>query len=131
MRVFLRAVLLSICLTSSVRAALTADNLLLVVNKNVPDSQRLAEYYAQRRHVPDGRILALDLTNADDLDADSFDEKMVVPIREFLTANKLTNQVTCVVTFYGVPLRIPARANSVELREELVSLRKQLRAASV
>src|SRR5581483_7772725 len=52
------------------------------------------------------------------------------PVRDFLVANLLREQVKCIVTFYGVPLRIPVRANSPELRAELVSIRKQLAAAT-
>jgi uncharacterized protein (TIGR03790 family) len=42
-----------------------------------------------------------------------------------IAENKLQGQVTCIVNFYGVPLRIPGRTNDAALREELVSLRKQ------
>src|SRR3954468_4503318 len=99
------------CLVTSVRAALTADNLLLVVNKNVPDSQKLAEYYAQQRHVPDGRTVSLDLPTGDNISVADCDAKAVAPIRQFITDNKLQSQVTCIVNFYGVPLRIPGRTN--------------------
>jgi uncharacterized protein (TIGR03790 family) len=131
MRSFRRtlAILFFLLIATSVRAGLTADNLLLIVNKNAPDGQKLAEYYAQQRQVPDGRIVVLDLPTGDEIDADSFDEKIVVPIRQFLTDNHLQKQVTCLVTFYGVPLRIPARVNSSDLRAEIVSLRKQEREA--
>jgi uncharacterized protein (TIGR03790 family) len=56
---------------------------------------------------------------------------MIVPIRQFITSNHLNRTVTCIVTFYGVPLRIPSRANSIDLRAELVTIRKQIRAATV
>jgi uncharacterized protein (TIGR03790 family) len=70
------------------------------------DGRKLAEYYAEQRHVPDGRILELDLPSVDEIPADLFDERMVGAIRAFLLSNHLEKQVTCIVTFYGVPLRI-------------------------
>ena len=114
MRSFRRtlAILFFLLIATPVRAGLTADNLLLIVNKNAPDGQKLAEYYAQQRQVPDGRIVVLDLPTGDEIDVDTFDEKIVVPVRQFLTDNHLQKQVTCLVTFYGVPLRIPTRVNS-------------------
>ena len=130
MKFLLRTLIIACLFSTSVPAALTADNLLLVVNKNVPDGQKLAEYYAQQRHVPAGRIVSLDLPTGDEMSIDDFDEKMVAPLRDFLTANQLRGQVTCVVNFYGVPLRIPSRQNTAELRAELVSLRKQLTQAT-
>src|SRR5215212_7924736 len=109
---------LLICSTSS-RAALTADNLLLITNKNVPDSRKLADHYAKARNVPDGRIVELDLPVGDEIPVDAYDEKMVGPIREFILSNHLEKQIGCLVTFYGVPLRIPNRANTPELKEEI------------
>lgn len=128
-RKLLRAmILLSVAFVSSAaRAALTADNLLLIVNKNVPNSRMLAEHYSEQRHVPAGRIVELDLPTGDEISADAFDQSMVAPIRQFILSNHLEKQITCLVTFYGVPLRIPARANTPELRAELVSLRRQER----
>ncbi len=126
MRIVFRA-LIAICLCSTVaRAELTPDNLLLIVNKNVPDGQKLAEHYADVRHLPAGRIVALDLPTGDEITVDAFDEKMVAPIRQFITDHHLEDQVTCLVNFYGVPLRIPSRAKDAPLRMELVSLRKQI-----
>src|SRR5689334_12975336 len=127
MQTFMRSLVITLLLIcpTPLCAALTPDNLLLVVNKNVPDSQKLAEYYAQQRHVPDGRIVSLDLPTGDNISVEEFDQKMVAPIRQFISENKLQSQVTCIVNFYGVPLRIPGRTNDLDLREELVSLRKQ------
>jgi hypothetical protein len=45
-------------------AALSADELVLIVNKNVPAGIKTAEYYAKARLVPDGRIIQLDLPAA-------------------------------------------------------------------
>src|SRR4051812_31656282 len=115
--------LLFLCIP--LHAALTADNLLLVVNKNIPDSQKLAEHYAEARQVPAGRIVALDLPAGDEISVEAFDEKMVAPIRQFIEDNALQAKITCIVNLYGVPLRIPNRTNDVALREELVSIRKQ------
>ncbi len=80
-------------------AELTADNLLLVVNKNVPAGVELAEYYADARKVPDGRILALDLPDGDDMKADAYDRNVAEAIRQHLEAQGLEEQVTCIVTF--------------------------------
>jgi uncharacterized protein (TIGR03790 family) len=129
MRILLCAALCSV-FSNAALAALTPDNLLLITNKNVPDSRKLADHYAQARNVPEGRIVELDLSTADDIAVDEYDEKMVAPIREFILSNRLEKKVGCLVTFYGVPLRIPNRANTPELKEEIVSLRKQLNQAT-
>src|SRR4051812_4568095 len=126
MRLLLRALLFAapLLVCSAAFAALTADNLLLITNKNVPDSRKLADHYAEARHVPAGRIVELDLPTGDEIPVDVYDEKMVAPIRDFILSNHLEKQIGCLVTFYGVPLRIPNRANTPELKEEIVSVRR-------
>lgn len=91
---------------------LAARNLLLIVNKNDPAGGRLAAFYARQRNVPDGRILALDLPAADEVAFDDYERKVVPAVRTFLTDHMLADEVTCLVTFYGVPLRVGPRSNT-------------------
>jgi uncharacterized protein (TIGR03790 family) len=117
-------IFLSICLP--IRAALTANDLLLVVNKNQPKGQELAEYYAQQRHVPDGRVVALDLPITDDVSFNDYETKIVAPLREAIEARHLRNDVKCIVTFYGVPLRVAQRINTRQDEDELRILHDDL-----
>ena len=87
-------------------ADLTADNLVLIVNRNEPAGRELADHYAQARGVPDGRIVELDLPTGDRLPRDLWDGQVVAPVRDFLTRNGLKQTVRCAVTFYGVPLAV-------------------------
>ena len=57
--------------------ALTPDQLLLIVNKNTPAGVELAAFYAKARNVPDGRILALDLPEKDEVSFDEYETKVV------------------------------------------------------
>jgi uncharacterized protein (TIGR03790 family) len=91
---------------------LSADDLLLVVNKNVPEGRKLAEFYAAQRKVPDGRIVELDLPAGDEISFDGYEKDVFGAVRSFLAKGGLGTKVTCVVTFYGVPLRVAARANT-------------------
>lgn len=135
-------------LASWAQADLSPDNLLLLVNQNVPQSRRLAEFYAKARLVPDGRILELPLPTGDEISFGSYEEEVIPAVRDFLKQNHLEQKVTCIVTFYGVPLRIsahkltPAETEEVkELREEqgklaehvkqvVVNLERELRSAN-
>jgi uncharacterized protein (TIGR03790 family) len=91
--------------------ALGPENLLLVVNKNVPEGRTLAEFYASKRGVPAGRIVELDLpAGAEEIAADQYDSAVVPVVRAFLRDKALGAQVTCLVTFYGVPLKVAGRA---------------------
>ncbi len=113
-----RWVLVAICLllagagTRSARADLRADELVLIVNRNEPAGVELAKFYARVRHVPDGRILSLDLPTTDDLPAHQYAREVVPAVRAFLHDRGLERQVRCLVPFYGVPLRIAGRQNT-------------------
>lgn len=99
-------------------AELTAEHLLLVVNKRIPEGRQLAEFYAAQRGVPNGRIVELDIPADDTLPRDQFEPGVVQPIRAFLNDNALAGQVRCIVTFYGVPLKVgPAMLTADEALE--------------
>ena len=111
---------------SAAQGELTADQLVLIVNKNVPDSAQLAEYYAKTRDVPSGRILSLDLPTGDEITFEQYEQSVVPEVRKFLESNELAEKVRCAVTFYGVPLRIRGRAMSPDDQSELNLLRSSI-----
>ena len=63
--------------------ALGPDQIALVVNSKVPAGVKLAEFYAQQRHIPAGRIIALDLPDADDIAYDDYNLQVVPAVRNF------------------------------------------------
>src|SRR5687768_13038886 len=104
-----RAVVFVVLAVSLRAAALGPDNLLLVTNKNVPEGRALAEFYAAKRHVAADRIVELDLPPGEEISADAYDGVVVPAVRAALDRGGLGGRVTCLVTFYGLPLRIAAR----------------------
>ena len=88
---------------------LTADGLLLVVNGRVPESRRVAEYYAEKRGVPDGRILEIDVEPKDEIARDAYERDVAAAVRKWLADNDPGGTVRCVVPCYGVPLRVGSR----------------------
>src|SRR5687768_3519172 len=53
--------LLCLAALAPAASALEPDEILLLVNKNIPESRLLAQFYANARRIPEGRILALPL----------------------------------------------------------------------
>jgi uncharacterized protein (TIGR03790 family) len=123
--------LIFVCLAAPARAAgLAPDNLLLLVNKNVPEGQGLAEHYSRARHIPAGRILALDLPNGDELSFEQYESNVVPAIRDFIRQQRIQAKVNCLVTFYGVPLKIQARPKTASNQKELAELNQLLSASA-
>jgi uncharacterized protein (TIGR03790 family) len=127
MRPFAAIIVLACALSAR---ALEPDNLLLITNKNNPQSRKLAEFYAASRKVPDHRILELDLPDAEEVPFDVYESQVIPAVREFLASSDLQNKVTCLVTFYGVPLRIGNRVNTPTDLAEVAALKQDLPTAT-
>ncbi|HTL27708.1 MAG TPA: TIGR03790 family protein, partial [Tepidisphaeraceae bacterium] len=111
--------------------ALQPDELALIVNKNVPDGRALAETYAKARNLPGGRIIELDLPPGDDISVEQYETGVVPAVREFLASHELAHKVRCLVTFYGIPLRIAQRENTPAEKAEIESLREEIQTTIV
>src|SRR5882762_879690 len=86
--------------------ALQSDEILLLVNKNVPESLGLAHFYTNARRLPDGRILSLPLPIGEEISFTNYETQVVPQLRQFLKDNNLDKKITCIVPFFGIPLRI-------------------------
>jgi len=121
---FASAIILGACLpaggTAWAAEPLNADQLLLVYNQRDPESTGLAEYYAKARHVPPAHLCPLAIeSTADEISRADFERLIRDPIRAYLTKRGLRDQVRCLVTFYGLPIRVgpaPARPDAGPLR---------------
>ncbi len=86
--------------------AQTGANILLVVNRQSPDSKAIGDYYAKRRAVPPSNICIIDTAPLETIDRTAYDKTIVPPIRECLQSRKLVESILYIVTTLGVPLRI-------------------------
>jgi uncharacterized protein (TIGR03790 family) len=107
---------------------LAPENLVLITNKNVPESRVLAEYYAKRRGVPAGRILELNVPAVETIALTDYEAVVVPAVRAFLAKPEQAGKVTCLVTFYGVPLKIGPRVLSPADVEEIQKLEAGVKA---
>ncbi len=105
--------------------ALQPDQILLIVNRNVPAGKSLAQFYARQRHVPIKQLVELDLPPTEQMTFEQYERQVVPPVRQFLLDNHLRDKVTCLLTFYGVPIRVAARVASPADESELRALRMQ------
>ena len=132
----------------SSRAANPGHEVIIVYNTRVPESKGVADYYAERRHVPTNQIWGFPLSTNDDISRAEFRDALQKPLAETLRKQKLwqiaptivhatTNhpgkvewkpvesKIRYAVLCYGVPLRIDKDPNFKE--EGLESLRPEMR----
>lgn len=121
--------LLCIALRPGQVLALSPDQIALVANSSQPQSLELAQFYAQARGIPAERIITIDVPFGEEIPFDRYERQVASPVRKFLRENNLQKQVKCLVTFYGVPIRIADRiftASDNFEREQVLAQLKQI-----
>lgn len=112
--------------------ALEPDEIALVVNSRVPESRALAELYTKERHIPDGRIIEISLdpgstiSPAEEMPFDAYEGSVAAPVRSFLEGHDLKDRVRCLVTFWGMPIRIGRKAQTEAGKRESEAIGKEL-----
>lgn len=106
--------------------ALTAEQVVVVVNKNAWYSYKLAKYYMKKRNIPPSNLVQLKAPREEDCSREDYEKDIASPIRAFLEKNDPEgDKFRCLVIMYGIPLRVhPPKLNSEE-RKELSKLKKQ------
>src|SRR2546423_1363660 len=84
--------------------ALGPADVFVVVNRNVPESQDVADHYCRRRGVPRENVPRLDLPADEDISRLDYNRRLVAPLRAALAERR--DRVKVLLTVYGVPLRV-------------------------
>lgn len=105
--------------------ALDPAEVIVITNKNVPDSRSIADDYLKARGVPAGNVIELDLPKEEDISRKDYDEKLAAPLRAALKERKDT--VKCLLCIYGVPLRVGGDAPSDEEKAQLKELEPKIK----
>jgi uncharacterized protein (TIGR03790 family) len=105
-------------------AALEPNEILIIVNKDIPASVELGEYYCLKRNVPKENILALPLgkTIANSMSRDNYNNNLAEPVRKRLEDRVLGEPIKCLLTTYGVPYKVGPRGVLKEKQEQLKQL---------
>lgn len=112
--------------------ALSPNEIILIVNRNVPESAEVAAHYRRLRHVPAENVVTLDLPTTEDISRRDYNSRLIAPLRAALKTRK--DQIKVLLCIYGVPLRVggiePKEADRIEiakLDEQLKSAREQVK----
>ncbi|HPD29430.1 MAG TPA: TIGR03790 family protein [Phycisphaerae bacterium] len=107
---------------------LTAGELLLVYNDADVSSRTLAKHYAELRDVPRDQLCPLVIMRVGEEIAPADFERLIrEPVRRYLEEHGLRDKVRCLVTFYGLPIRVGRQTPSVAQQQLLVKWRPRLK----
>ena len=106
--------------------ALEPAEILIIANSDIKESVQLAEYYCQKRGVPTANILALHLgTNLNDnIKRNDYEKLLAAPIRYKLFSGELTGKIKCLLTTYGVPIKVGKRGQLTGQQKRLQQLQQ-------
>ena len=78
----------------------------VIANTRIPESLQLARYYMQQRKIPDTHLILVDASTEETCSRKHYNQAIRSPVLQQI--NKLADreQIRCLVTMYGVPLRI-------------------------
>jgi uncharacterized protein (TIGR03790 family) len=107
-------------------AAIPADQVAILYNSADPDSKILAESYAKARAIPAANIIALPLSQAEEISRDEFTTSLLTPLcatfdkQQWWTMGKAddgtvlatSSRIKVLVTMRGVPLKIARKAGT-------------------
>ncbi len=100
------AALLSAPATSSF--GLEPSEIALVAARGNRESVGLAKYYCRQRGVPESQIIEIDISPDETLDRDKWRFAVRPEIQKWLKKNDPDQKVRCLVTTWGIPLKISA-----------------------
>ena len=107
--------------------ALTPDQVVVVANKMAWHSVDLAKYYMKVRDIPSDNLIQLKATSDEICSREDYDKDVASPVKAFLEKNDPAgHRFHCLVTMYGVPLRVLAPKLTSKEQEELLGLQIQL-----
>jgi len=112
--VLLPLVLFNLVTVNPAVSTLVARDLVVVFNRNFPESQAVAEYYAEKRQVPADHLVGVSVTTSEDISRQDFEQKLVPAVRDKVEKLKAQGQTPAILLVYGIPLRVGAVAPTPE-----------------
>jgi len=118
-----------IALTCCGRAlALEPDEILIIANADIPESGRTARYYSDTRDVPKRNILELSLGAElrNSISREDYESLLAGPIRRKFFTDRLLGKIKCLLTIYGVPIKVGGRGLLTGQEDKLRELESQV-----
>jgi len=106
--------------------ALTPDQVAVIVNSRSEESKAIAAHYIRVRQIPADHVLTIDTDPGETIAEAKYRNQVAEPIRRALIAAKLEHTIACLVTTFGVPLRIESVAPDATVQPEIDLIRERI-----
>ena len=125
--------LLFVCFSATTLAsaapgfALEPKQVVVIANQDASGSVKLARYYMEKRDIPQKHLLQLRIADQESCSREDYERDVVPRVREFLKKTDPLGNIRCLVTVYGIPLKILPPEMSKKEKDLLEGLRKKHR----
>jgi len=110
----------------TISQALTPEQVVVVANKKAMSSCKLAKYYMEKRHIPASNLIRLKAPTGEHCSRDDYEKYIANPVRAYLDENDPEGlKFRCLVTMYGLPLRVYPPELTPEERKQLKEFQKK------
>ena len=96
-------------LVATQATAQTAQNVLVIINEQSPESREIGEYYLKKRQIPPVNVVRLQLPLTDDIDRPTYQSRIENPVIVWFNNHAAWDRILYIVVTKGVPLRFPAQ----------------------
>jgi uncharacterized protein (TIGR03790 family) len=127
-RTFIPSLLSTIVFTLSVTSwALTPEQVVVVANSKALHSVDLAKYYMKKRMVPSDNLIEVKAPTAEHCSREDYQKYIASPVKAFLEKKDPEgDKFRCLVTMYGIPLRVHSPQLTADEREQLSTLQNNV-----
>lgn len=113
-------------LRSGTAWCLEPQDVLVVANKAARNSVSLAKYYMQKRGIPEENLVTVWVTGSgESCTRKEYEKRIAAPVRKHLQEFPSAKWPRCLVTMFGVPLKVNAPELTRAERKTLDELRKK------
>jgi len=124
--------ILALLVPSERTLALEPQEILIIANGHIAESVEIARYYCQAREVPKANILSLPLGPklSETISRRDYERLLVEPIREEFDTRQLIGKIKCLLTVYGVPIKVGPRGaltEQADARQKLQAVAEQVK----
>ncbi len=106
--------------------ALTAEETVVIANSKADHSVSLAKYYMHKRGIPKENLITIATTWEEQCSRTEYSKKIQKPVALAVQKLRQTKPIRCLVTLFGVPLKIDAPELSKQEGEELALLEEKI-----
>ena len=103
--------------------ALEPHEIVVIANKKVADSVALAQFYIKKRDIPKTNLLQLTVSDREECTRKEYEQRVVPTVRNYLAKKNSTGRIRCLVTMYGLPLKIAGPKMTSQEKNQFKDLR--------